>query len=158
MSGREEFHYNQGVAPMMWVLFALSLVELMVVHFFVALKWPYVGWPLTILSAIGALGILFWIRSFKARPHTLEGDRLTLHFGSIKSVALDLANIAEVKRSLEPGALDQKGTLNLAGIAYPNRAIELKEPLARGRNRVFVRLDDPASFDRALEQRGIAVG
>lgn len=157
MSGREEFHYNQGVAPMMWVLFALSIIELLAVHFFVALKWPYIGWPLTILSAIGALGILLWIRSFRLRPHVLEGDRLTLNFGNLKSVEIDLANIARVKRSLEPGALDQKGIINLAGIAYPNRAIELVEPLRRGRSRVFIRLDQPEAFDRALEQHAIAI-
>ncbi len=135
---------------MMWVMFALSLLELIAVHFFVAIKWPYVGWPLTIISAIGAIGILVWIRSFRKKPHRLADGQLTLNFGSLKSVTLDLANIARIKRGWEQGALEKKGHINLAGIAFPNRCIELVEPLEKGKTRVFVRLDDPGAFDDAL--------
>ena len=142
---------------MMWVLFALSIIEMFVVHFFVALNWPYIGWPLTIISAVGVVGIFFWIRSFKARPHVIENGCLTIRLGNLKSVRLELSNIARVKRSLEPGALEQKNTINFAGIAYPNRAIELIEPVRSGRHRVFVRLDQPSEFDLALEARGVCL-
>ncbi|MBV7259825.1 hypothetical protein [Erythrobacter crassostreae] len=136
-------------------MFALSLLELVAVHFFVAIKWPYIGWPLTILSAIGALWILVWIRSFRSRPHSLSGNQLTLNFGNLKSVQLDLANIARIKRGWEQGALEKKDHINLAGIAFPNRCIELLEPLEKGRSRVFVRVDDPGAFDDALGDSGV---
>lgn len=140
---------------MMSVLFALSLLELVAVHFLVAFKWPHIGWSLTVLSAIGAVGILFWIRSFKARPHCLHNNALVLNFGRIKSVRIELANIARVTRAFEPGALDQKGIVNLAGVAHPNRAIELITPLTKGQSRVFFRVDQPEDFDRALQAQGI---
>ena len=142
---------------MMWVFFVLSIIELVVVHIFVALKWPYIGWPLTILSAIGAVWILFWIRSFRQRPHALEGNALQLNFGSLKSVNIDLANVARVRTSLEQGALEKKDAINLAGIAYPNRSIELNEPIEKGRTRVLVRVDEPMPFGAALEARGVQV-
>ncbi len=142
---------------MMWVLFALSLIELAAVHIFVALKWPWIGWPLTILSAAGAAAILLWIRSFRTRPHVLSADRLHLRFGSLKAIDLDLSNIERVTRGWEQGALDGRGIVNLAGIAYPDRCILLNEPIGKGRARVFVRLDQPEAFDQALEERGIGV-
>ena len=114
---------------MMWVIFALSLIELIVVHLFVALKWPLIGWTLTILSALSAIWLVFWILSFKRLPHQLRGDELTLRFGSMKRVALELGNIACVKTDWEQGALNQKTIINLAGIAHPNRCLELKQPI-----------------------------
>ncbi|MHA7818157.1 MAG: hypothetical protein ACX930_00765 [Erythrobacter sp.] len=156
MTGAQEFAYHRGIAPMMWVLFALSLIELVAVHIFVALKWPLIGWTLTVISAIGVVWILLWIRSFRTRPHVLTEDRLLLRFGNLKSVELDLANIACVRRGWEQGALDQKGIINLSGLAYPNRCLEFVEPIERGRERVFIRLDEPEQFDAALEARAIA--
>lgn len=141
---------------MMWVFFALSLIELVVVHLFVALKWPVIGWTLTIVSALGAIWLVFWIRSFRTMPHRLEQDRLILHLGSLKTVSVELPNIARITRTFEQGALDKKGIINLAGIAYPNRCIELSEAMERGKTKVFIRLDDPAAFDAALEARGVA--
>ncbi len=142
---------------MMWVLFALSLLELLAIHLFVALKWPLIGWPLTIISGLGAVAILFWIRSFRTHPHALSDGRLHLRFGSLKAIDLDLSNIARVRRGWEQGALEGRGIVNLAGIAYPNRCIELCRPIKKGCNRVFVLLDEPDTFDQALVECGIAI-
>ena len=136
---------------MMWVIFALSLIELIVVHLFVALKWPLIGWTLTILSALSAIWLVFWILSFKRLPHQLRGDELTLRFGSMKRVALELGNIACVKTDWEQGALNQKTIINLAGIAHPNRCLELKQPIEKGKVRIFARFDDALSFDKAMQ-------
>lgn len=155
MIAPQRFGYHRGIAPMIWVMFGLTLFELIAVHFFVAIKWPHIGWPLTIVSAISAVWILFWIRSFRTKPHTLSGNMLTLNFGNLKSVGLELENIARVRRGWEQGALEKKGHINLAGIAFPNRCIELSHPLDKGRNRVFVRLDAPDEFDEALMQCGV---
>jgi hypothetical protein len=40
------FAYHRGVAPMAWVLFGLASIELVVVHLLVALRWPWLAWPL----------------------------------------------------------------------------------------------------------------
>ena len=155
MTDRREFPYHEGVAPMMWVLFALSLIELLAVHFFVALKWPWIGWPLTILSAIGAVWLVYWILSFRRLPHALEGETLMLRLGTLKAVKLQLSDIAGVSMHWEDGATTARDAINLAGIAYPNRCVELREPIRKGRKRVFVRFDRPAEFDHALE---LAIG
>lgn len=144
---------------MVWVLFVLSLIELVVVHFLVALKWPMIGWTLTIISALGAVWLVRWILSFKRLPHELGDEGLTLHLGSLMSVDLDFDNIASIQTSFEPGALEKKGKLNLAFIAHPNRCFELKQPIMKDKARVYVRFDDPAAFDaafdKAIEMRAI---
>ncbi len=141
---------------MMWVFFVISLIELFVVHLFVALKWPMIGWTLTTISAIGAIWLLFWIRSFRTRPHALNDGKIELNFGSLKKIALDFDQIERVSRGWESGAVQAKNAVNLAGLAYPNRCIELKEALEKGRERVFIRLDEPEGFDEALSERGIS--
>lgn len=157
MNSGQDFAYDRGIAPMMWVLFALSLIELLAVHFFVALKWPWIGWPLSILSALGALWILVWIRSLKSLPHNLSGDLLTLRLGNLNRVEVDLSNVERVTGGWEQGATNSKGIINLAGIAYPNRCVELKEPVRGNKRRVFIKLDEPEGFDSALSARGIAI-
>ena len=152
---RLQFDYHRSVAPIMWVFFAIAVIELVVVHLLVALTWPLVGWTLTILSAIGIVWILLGIRSFRRLPHELVGDRLTVRFGNMKQVRLGLGQVDRVIGSWEDGAVQAKNAINLAGIAYPNRCIELVEPLEKGRSRVFVRLDDPEPFDRALSAAGV---
>ncbi|MEM7664679.1 MAG: hypothetical protein AAF250_02380 [Pseudomonadota bacterium] len=142
---------------MMWVLFALSLVELAVVHFFVALKWPWIGWPLTIISAIAAIWLVVWIRSFQKLPHRLDDEGLLLRLGNLKSVRVGVADIARIARGWESGATNAKDAINLAGIAYPNRCVELVEPIEKGRRRVFIRLDHPDEFDTALTEAGVTV-
>ena len=157
MTRHEEFPYHQGVAPMMWVLFALSLLELVAVHFFVALKWPIVGWPLTILSALAALWLIWWILSFKRLPHVLDDGMLTLRLGAMKNIAVDLGNIGRITSTFEPGALEQKDKINLAAIAHPNRCLELKTAIKGNRHKLYIRLDDPAHFDREMKACGITV-
>lgn len=142
---------------MMWVLFVLSLIELVVVHLFVALKWPLIGWTLTTISAIGAVWLVRWILSFKRLPHELRNGVLSLRLGNLKNVEVALENVSGVKSSWEQGAHDDRASLNLAPIAHPNRCLDLKNPVDRGKTRVFIRCDDAASFDLAMRNHGFAV-
>ncbi|MBD3728108.1 MAG: hypothetical protein IE933_00195 [Sphingomonadales bacterium] len=138
-------------------MFALSLVELFAVHFFIALRWPMIGWPLTILSAAAAVWMVFWIRSFRRLPHGLDRDGLTLRLGLLKGTRVDLAQIARVSRGWEQGAVKARDAINLAAISYPNRCIELAGPIRRGKSRIFIRLDEPEGFDSAMLEAGIPV-
>lgn len=142
---------------MMWVLFALSLLELVVVHIFVALKWPVIGWTLTTISALGAIWLVWWILSLKRLPHELCDRVLTLRLGTMKTVTVALDNVSAISSAWEPGALDKKGNINLAAIAHPNRCLELKEPIEKGKTRVFFRLDDAAAFDALMKKEGFDV-
>lgn len=154
MSEVTKFPYHQGIAPMMWVLFALSLLELVVVHIFVALKWPLIGWTLTTISALGAAWLVWWILSMKRLPHELRDGVLILRLGAMKTVKVALENVSDITSSWEPGAFERNGNLNFAAIAHPNRCLELKEPIKKGKTRVYIRLDDAAEFDVALAKHG----
>jgi len=141
----------------MWVLFAIAIIELIAVHLLVALKWPLIGWPLSILSALGAVWILVWIRSFRTHPHVLDAEVLTLSLGRFKTVRLASSDIASVTASWEQGALQKSTALNLAGIAFPNRCIKLHQPTENGKAKVYIRLDEPDRFDRECFKLGIHV-
>ncbi len=157
MTTRRSFPYHRGVAPMMWVLFALSIIELFATHFFVTMKWPHVGWPLTILSGAGVVWIFVWIRSFRRLPHVLDDGSLLLRLGNLRRVSIDITNIERIRRGWEAGAAEQRGAINLAGIAYPNRCIELNEPVRKGAQRVFVLVDNPDEFDVAMSGAGVVI-
>ena len=152
------FANHRGVTPMLWVFSALAVTEMVVVHLFVALKWPWIGWPLTILSALSVIWLIGWIRSWPRLLHRLENGTLTLHFGSLRSVAVPLADIAEVTPAVD--ALRDPGTRNLVPIAYPNRMIVLKSPAPgrRGTMRYAIRVDDPGAFDAAMAEAMTTIG
>lgn len=154
MSDAAVFPYHWGTAPIMWVFFALALIELFAVHLLVATRWPAVGWPLSIISVIGVLWIFLLIRSFPRYPHRIEGDKLVLHFGKLRRLTLDLVDIAGVEATWEAGGDKAADAIRLSGIAYPNRCLILAKPTARGKRRVFIRLDDPEAFNNALIARG----
>lgn len=139
---------------MMWVLFALSLLELVVVHIFVALKWPVIGWTFTTISAFAVCWLVWWILSMKRLPHELRDGVLILRLGAMKTVEIALDNVADITSSWEPGAIERRGNINLAAIAHPNRCLELKKPTKKGKERVFIRLDDAGHFDAVLAQHG----
>lgn len=146
------FANHRGVVPMLWVFFSIALVEMVAVHLFVTLRWPVVGWPLTILSAATLVWIVAWIRSWKRLPHRLENGVLTLNMGRMRKIAVPL----EIIRAVTPvdgERLKAPGTLNLVPIAYPNRMIELTQPTGkRGAVRIAVRVDDRAAFDAAMSR------
>lgn len=142
---------------MMWAFCSLAVIELVVVHVLVALRWPAIGWPLTVLSAASIVWLVFWIGSFRRLPHELTGGTLILRLGSLKSVRIALADIQRITASWEPGATGASDAVNLAAIAHPNRLLELSRPMPKKRDRVFVRFDDPAAFDEAMRQRDIPV-
>jgi hypothetical protein len=136
-----------------WALVGLAMVELMAVHLFVALKWPWLAWPLSAISLLSILWFVWLIRSFRSCPHELEGETLHLRAGRLRSVALPCTAIATVRGVRDGDEVKADDTVNLALISYPNRIIELHEPISvRGKRkrRIALALDDPAAFDLAL--------
>ncbi len=145
---------------MLWAFAGLAACELLAVHLLVALWWPAVAWPLSVVTALGIAWLVRWILSWRRRPHVLYRDRLRLTMGSLRAVELQLATIANTHAELSGELLRRRETLNLVPIAYPNRIVELRQPLpGRWRTRrVAIRLDEPEAFDEALRSAGIAVG
>jgi hypothetical protein len=154
-----EFAYHRSLAPMMWVFFALALLEMIVVHFFVGLFWPWVAIALSLVSLAGVVWIGPVIASFKNRPVAIADDALTMRCGTLKSLTVQLDNIAGYRTEWTGDAVRAPSLLNLALIAYPNIIVDLRTPAVgrvAGRNRTVVsiahRFDDLPLFTAALDR------
>ena len=99
-AGFATFSYHRAVAPMMWAFASLATIELVVVHLVVALRWPWIGWPLSALTLASLVWLVLWIRSFSKLPHRLEEHSLHLHAGTLRHVAIPLADIDSVAAAL----------------------------------------------------------
>lgn len=153
------FANHRGVVALLWVFFGLASLEMLAMHLFVSLKWPAAAWPLTGATLLSIVWLVRWIRSWPRLPHELRGGVLTLHMGSLRHYAVPVATIAGVRTTVSNAVLKAPGTVNLVPIAYPNRIVDLTEPLPgrRAVSHIAVRLDDPAAFDVAMTGLGIAV-
>ncbi len=158
--GDRLFENHRGVTPLLWVFTSLACLELLGVHLFLSLTWPWLAWPLTALSGVTIFWLVRWIRSWKRLPHRLSGDALTLHMGSLRSMTVPLAKIEMIHTLVSDAVMKTPGTVRLVPVAYPNRLIRLTAPLAdrRKTRQIAIRLDDPAAFDAAMGERGIRVG
>lgn len=152
MVERTTFANHRGVVPMLWAFFGLATLEFIVVHLFVALKWPWIGWPLSIASALTIVWLVGWIRSWPRLPHVLEGDRLVLHMGSLRSIEIPLDQIDHVEVEPSLARIQELKARKLVVLAHPNRLLVLSRPLPdRSKaSAVAIRLDEPAAFDTAL--------
>jgi hypothetical protein len=150
------FSYARSLVPMIWVLIALGCGELLVVHLLVALLWSPMAALLLTLAALAAIAwLILLIRSMGRLPVLVGKDELVMRAGALKSVTVARSNIAAVETRFPPGFVRRRGVLNLALLAYPNVALELREPLARRRRGAAImwiahRLDDPGAFVAAL--------
>jgi hypothetical protein len=161
MSGAAEtFSGHRGIAPMLWVFASLATTELVVVHLFVALKWPAAAWGLTIVTALSIAWLVRYITSYKRCPHRLESDALCLRMGSMRSIVIPIAQVAGVRTHWASGAEKAAGSVNLVPIAFPNRLVDIDPPIAGRRgplSTIAIRLDDPAAFDASLAARGVTI-
>jgi hypothetical protein len=153
------FASHCGVVPMLWAFFALAVAEMLAVHLFLVLKWPGLAWPLTVLTALSLVWLIGWIRSWARLPHELVDGQLHLHMGSLRCVCVPVTQVARVVRQVDAPRLARPGARKLVPLAFPNRIIELVEPLPgrRAIRALAIRLDDPADFDSALAGLGIAI-
>jgi hypothetical protein len=154
-----EHPYHRSIAPMMWVFAGLAGLELVVVHFLLALWNWRVAVVVTLVSLAGVIWLVRAIRSFRRLPVLVSPERVTFRVGHIARLEVPLANIAGVRTAWDSAEIKQRGVRNLALIAYPNVLVELAEPLAgrRATRAVAHRFDDPASFIAALEAARSAV-
>jgi hypothetical protein len=157
--GPSEHSYHRGIAPMLWVFVGLAGIELVVVHLLLMLVDWRIGAVVSAISLGGVVWLVLAIRSFRAMPVRIAGDRLALRVGRIAGLDVPIANVAGVRESWESGAHKASGVLNLALIAYPNVMIDLVEPMARRRRVVRAvahRMDDPVAFVAALAEARMA--
>jgi hypothetical protein len=148
------FAYDRALAPLLWALACIMLVELAVAHLIVSsLVGGAAAMILSALSIATLVWIIFFIRSLKRRPVLVDETGVTMRVGSLRSVEIPMDRIGGVRTSWPREALKQRSVLNLALINYPNVMVDLDPPLpARRRSLTAVthRLDDPGGFVAAV--------
>ena len=146
------FPYHRSVAPMLWVMVGLSVVEMMVVHGLVAFWWPRVALILSLASLTALLWMILLIRSFRRLPVTVADGVLTMRARMLTSVIIPVGQIAGLQTAWSAESLRQPDVSNLALLAYPNIVVALTSPVRGRRGRsvraVAHRLDDPEAFRR----------
>jgi len=155
----EQFAYHRSLAPMMWVLFGLALVETAVVHLLIALWSPAVALGVSLLTLAAMAWLVLLIRSFRTRPVELGSDGLNWRCGTLRSLTVPLAQLGGLRSDWDNALVKDRSTLNLALIAWPNVVLDLAEPVMLGRRRIerlAHKLDDREAFVAALSRLGHA--
>lgn len=150
------FAYARSVAPLLWMLIAVGVVELLVTHLLLAHWFPRAALVLSAVTAAAIVWLVLFVRSFGRYPVELREHEVVLRVGSLKTISLPYNRVAGVRTEVTAEELRDRGVLNLALIAHPNVLIELSEPMARGRRRVRAvahRLDAADAFCQALAER-----
>jgi hypothetical protein len=148
------FSYDRALAPLLWALAFIMLVELAVTHLIVSgLAGRTAAATLSLLSFAILVWIVLLIRSLKRRPVLVDETGVTMRIGFLRSVEVPLDRIAGVRTAWPREMLKQRSVLDLALINYPNVMLDLDPPLpVRRRNLKAVahRLDDPGGFVAAV--------
>ncbi|MFM5929553.1 MAG: hypothetical protein ACKOPQ_01450 [Novosphingobium sp.] len=148
------------MVPMLWAFFGLAALEFCAVHLFVTLKWPSIGWPLTIVSGLSLIWLIGWIRSWPRMPHQLDEEELVLNLGSLRSIRIPTEAIVKWGAAPSLDDLAINGMRKFTVLAAPNRFVATDCPvpgLGKG-NAVAFQLDDPALFDAAIARtKGLQV-
>jgi hypothetical protein len=148
------FTYSKSIAPMMWMLIALSGLEAMVVHFLLSFWSPVLALVLTLLTLGGIAWMVALLRSFKRLPVLVGEEGVTMRVGTLRKVHVPVTQLAGRRVNFSDHDVKQPGVLNLALIAYPNMLVDLDPPLEgqKGPVRTIAhRLDDPAGFAAAVQ-------
>jgi hypothetical protein len=148
-----KYYYHQAVAPMLWVLLVLSLIELFVMHFLISFWSETVAIILSLLTVLSIIWLVTLLLSFKKFPVILHEDCIQMHSGNLQSYTLAISNIAGLRTDITADELKEKDIVNLALLAHPNIVIDLKNGIKKdgakkGRiiNSVAHRLDNIEQF------------
>ena len=150
------FSYHRAVAPMLWVLLGLMVVETSVVHLLVALWSKRAALILSLLSLATIGWFIGFIRSFRHHPVRISADGLTWQVGNLRSLSIPWSQVAGLRDDWTLADLKAAGLFNGALIAHPNIVVALAPPAKAGRRTIRYlahRLDDPAAFIAAFSAR-----
>ena len=143
------FSYHRAVAPMLWVLLALMIIEAMVVHLLVALWHPWAALLLSKLSLALVGWFILFIRSLRRHPVRVDAEGLTWPIGFLRGLTVPWRQVAGLHVDWTLAELRTAGLFNGALIAHPNIVVALDPPVQAGRRSIrFLahRLDEPSAF------------
>ena len=155
------FSYHRHLAPQMWALLAIAVIEAGGEHILIR-HWSVVAG--TVLAVIGDLGLIYMIglvKSLRLRPVLLTPEGLRIRAGYLIDRLVPYEQIAGLRHAFTGEDLRANTNWNMGLLAWPNVMLDLKDPLHR-RNlhadkrlvtSLAFRLDEPEPFLRLLEQR-----
>ncbi|MFX4085871.1 hypothetical protein ACKU27_12305 [Sphingobium yanoikuyae] len=150
------FSYHRAVAPMLWVLLGLMIVETSVVHLLAALWSPRAALILSLLSLVTIGWFILFIRSFRHHPVRITPEGLVWPVGTLRSLSIPWPQVVGPCDDWTLADLKAAGLFNGALIAHPNIVIALDPPAQAGRRTIRYlahRLDDPVAFNAAFSAR-----
>ncbi|MGY1689291.1 hypothetical protein [Geodermatophilus sp. SYSU D01105] len=145
------------------VLCVLGALETVVVH--VLLPWEVARWVLLAVSVYALVWVLGFGLSLRQHPHVVRDGELVLRFGHLRSVAVPLAGLAAVRRSVETGhrrtVVRDGDRLVVSVMGDTNVELRLDPPVhVPGQDdpvaRVALYADDPAAAVRELRTRVVS--
>lgn len=159
--GANAFACHGQTAPMLWVLLALQAIELGVTHLLISHWSERAAIVLSLLTAIGIVYMIAFIRSLRLHPILLTEEGLHLRTGLLLQRHVPYAEIAEVSAIPASEQVNSPATLNMSILAGPNMIVHLREPVPRRRllrdrppvTAIAFRPDQPDAFLAALQAR-----
>lgn len=92
------FSYVEIVRTTIWVWIGASALEMVAVHFVV--PWPWVRWPLLIVSVWGLVWMVGFLAGQIVYPHLVEPDRLRVRNGHTVDAVVPISAISSVRTSV----------------------------------------------------------
>jgi hypothetical protein len=142
-TGSLAFSYVEIVRSTIWLWIGASALEMVAVHFIV--PWPWLRWPLLIVSVWGLIWMFGFLAGQIVYPHLVEPEQLRVRNGHTVDAAVPISAIESVRTvvrsrpSSKTITLDEKDPehLHIAVSGQVNVHVTLSHPvhiqLPRGR-------------------------
>jgi hypothetical protein len=156
------YHVQSSLAAIFGTLVLASVGETIAVHFLIRTASPRAAWTLTIVSVIGVVWLMGYLRATILRPVLLSETELFVRTGLQWKLDVPLTAIERVVIGRVPAPRKgEPGVLRAVPFGQPNVALSLATPMrakgAYGTERVVTRvvltIDDRRGFEHALRER-----
>jgi hypothetical protein len=156
------YHVQSSMAAIFGALALASVGELVAVHFLLRTTSPRAAWTLTIVSLLGVVWLVGFLRATILRPVLLTPTHLLVRTGLQWRMDIPLVAITRVEIGrVTTGATRSDGTFRAVRFGQPNVTLTLDREIqaigaygtGRRVSRVLLTLDDRRAFERALRER-----
>jgi hypothetical protein len=96
------YHLKSGITTLLSSFIFIILIEAVVVHLLLS-RWSEIAaWVLTGLSLYTVIQVLGFVKSLSQRPFLISSHTLTLRYGILSEVDIDLKHIESIELSKKP--------------------------------------------------------
>lgn len=124
------FFYHKSLRPVVWCIFALSIVEIVVVHLAISIDW--IKWTIFAFSVYGIIALFGFYRSLFRNPHQVDDGHVKLKYGNRLVADLSIDSIHGFGRC-SPGSggsvrvMDKD--MRIPVLSQVNTWIEMSDPV-----------------------------